>query len=227
MSTALYGGAQVSRGPPPPLPGGYTVGEQIYFTGTSQTFERGDRLEHGKQGEVVGPATSESLRGKGVDVRFHGNVGLVSCYPTQVSRRRRRAATPTAPRCPSCPSSQAPNPPTMWRVGAQVSREPPPPLPGGYTAGERIYYTGTSGTVDGGDRVEHGKQGEVVGPATSESFRGKGVDVSFPGNKRVISCWLISVRRRRRRAQPPTAPHRLSCPSPSPANTTSAVWAHR
>ena len=104
---ANRGGAQVSREPaPPPLPGGYTVGEQVYFTGTSQTFERGDRLEHGKQGEVVGPATLESLRGKGVDVRFHGNAGLVSCYPTQVRRRRRRAATPTAPRCPSCPSSR-------------------------------------------------------------------------------------------------------------------------
>ena len=53
--------AQVSRQPPPPLPGGYTVGEQVYFTGTSQTFENGDRLVHGKQGEVAGPTTSPCL----------------------------------------------------------------------------------------------------------------------------------------------------------------------
>ena len=55
-----------SREPPPPLPGGYTAGEQVYLTGPSQTFESGDRLVHGQQGEVVGPATAESLKGKGV-----------------------------------------------------------------------------------------------------------------------------------------------------------------
>ena len=32
----------------------------------SETFENGDRVEDGKQGEVVGPATSESHKGKGV-----------------------------------------------------------------------------------------------------------------------------------------------------------------
>ena len=109
MPTALYGGAQVSRddlAPPPLVPGGYTVGEQVYYTGASHTFEWGDRFEHGKQGEVVGPATCESYRGKGVVVFFPGNEGAIPCYPTQVRRRRRRAATPTAPRCPSCPSSR-------------------------------------------------------------------------------------------------------------------------
>ena len=111
--------------------------------------------------------------------------------------------------------------------GAQVSREPPPPLPGGYTVGEQVYYTGASHTFECGDRLEHGKQGEGMGAATCESHKGKGVNVLFLSNKVAVSCWLISVRRRRRRAQPPTAPHRLSCPSPSPANTTSAVWAHR
>ena len=50
-------GAQASR---EPLPGGYALGEQVYFTGTSKRFEDGDRLEHGKQGEVVGPAVSQS-----------------------------------------------------------------------------------------------------------------------------------------------------------------------
>ena len=101
-------GAQVSREPPPPLPGCYTVGEQVYYTGTSETFERGDRLERGKQGEVVGPATLESLRGKGVVVFFPGNKGVVECYLTTVRRRRRRAATHSSPlpQLPLLPSSQ-------------------------------------------------------------------------------------------------------------------------
>ena len=112
MPTALYGGAQVSRddlAPPPLVPGGYTVGEQVYYTGASHTFEWGDRLEHGKQGEVVGPATSESLKGKGVDVVFLGNKLTDSCALDQVRRRRRWAATHSSPPHHSCPSSQSPS----------------------------------------------------------------------------------------------------------------------
>ena len=85
----------------------------------------------------------------------------------------------------------------MYRVGAQVSHESPPPLPGGYTAGEQVYYTGKSYTFESGDRLEHGKQGEVVGPGTGESHRGKGVRVRFPGNEGATNCWLNQVRRRR------------------------------
>ena len=98
-------GAQLSHEPPLPLPGGYTVREQVYFTGESHTFESGDQLEHGKQGEVVGPATFESLRGKGVRVRFPGNTGTIRCRLTAVRRRRhRRAATHRAPhRAPALP----------------------------------------------------------------------------------------------------------------------------
>ena len=88
-------GAQVSRQPPPSLPGGYTVGEQVYVTGTSQTFEDGDRVEHGKQGEVAGPAAAESHKGKGVAVRFPGNKGLIQILLHEVRRRRRRRAQPT------------------------------------------------------------------------------------------------------------------------------------
>ena len=100
----------------------------------------------------------------------------------------------------------------MYRVGAQVSHESPPPLPGGYTAGEQVYYTGKSYTFESGDRLEHGKQGEVVGPGTGESHRGKGVRVRFPGNKGATNCWLDRVCRRHRVAAP-SAPRRPSCPS--------------
>ena len=88
----------------------------------------------------------------------------------------------------------------MWRVGAQVGREPPPPLPGGYVLGEQVYFTGAGETLKSGDRVEHGKQGEVVGPALRESHKGKGVIVRFPDNTGVISCYLTNVRRGRRAA---------------------------
>ena len=107
--------AQVSRQPPPPLPGGYTVGEQVYFTGTSETFENGDQVEHGKQGEVVGPGTT----GEGVLVRFPGNKGEINCHLDHVRRGRSHAKPPAAPRPPQLPLLLACSWPTydMWRVG--------------------------------------------------------------------------------------------------------------
>ena len=139
-------GAQVSRQPPPPLPGGYFTGRgktmvyftayfivyfMVYFTGKGKTFKNGDRLEHGKQGEVVGPATSKSHKGKGVAVLFPGNKGAIICLLKgvgglldQVRRGRRHAATHSSPPAPTAP----PPHPTygVWRVGVQVSRQPPP-----------------------------------------------------------------------------------------------------
>ena len=75
-----------------------------------------------------------------------------------------------------------------------MSREPPPPVPGGYMAGDKVYYTGTSETFQSGNRLEHGQQGEVMGPTTSERQKGKGVAVLFPGNKGTINCSLTNVR---------------------------------
>ena len=110
----------------------------------------------------------------------------------------------------------------------QVSRQPPPPLPGGYALGEQVYYTGTSETFENGDQVEHGKQGEVVGPAIAESHKGKGVAVLFPGNKRTVQCVLNRVRRGRRHAatrscQPPQQP----LLSAHDTHYECRVWAHR
>ena len=88
--------AQVSRDPPPPLPGGYKVGEKVFYTWSSQTISNGDKLVHGQQGEVVGPATLETHKGKCVAVRFPGNKGNVQCYLNQVFRLR--AASAAGPR---------------------------------------------------------------------------------------------------------------------------------
>ena len=72
----------------------------------------------------------------------------------------------------------------MWRAGAQVSREPPPPLPGGYVVGDKVYY------FESVDQLEHSEQGEVVGPATSQRLRGKGVAVRFPNIKGAINITM-------------------------------------
>ena len=74
----------MSRDAPPPLPGGYKVGEKVFYTGPSQTFLSGNKLVHGQQGEVTGPASTENIKGKGVDVRFPGNKGSIACYLTKL-----------------------------------------------------------------------------------------------------------------------------------------------
>ena len=153
--------ARAGRTPPPPLPGGYAVGEKVYFTGRSHTFADGDKVTHGLAGEVIGPASSEGPAVvEGVSVMFAGNKYSANCYLTMLSRR------------------------------------PPPPLPGGYAVGEKVYFTGDSQTFSNGDKLTHGQRGEVMGPSTkgSPAF-GMGLHVQFPGNKGNVDCYLTNLSR--------------------------------
>ena len=88
----------------------------------------------------------------------------------------------------------------------QVTRDPPPPLPGGYKMGEKVFCTAANYTFPSGNKVVHGQQGEVTGPATAEGYQGKGVAVQYPGNKRSIQCFLSQVRRLRAAAAATTSP---------------------
>ena len=99
--------------------------------------------------------------------------------------------------------------PYGWWLRAQVSRDALPPLPGGYKVGEKVFFTGESQTVSTGDKLVNGQQGEVRGPATGATTKGKGVSVLYPGNKGNISLLLTQVRRLRAavRCHPPPAPH--------------------
>ena len=86
---------QQSGDAPTPLPGGYKVGEKVFYTGASYTFADGDKLVHGQQGEVTGPGRGK-WTGKGVEVLFPGNKDSINCYLYQV--RRLRAASAATPR---------------------------------------------------------------------------------------------------------------------------------
>ena len=80
---------QLSRAPPPPLPGGYAVGEKVYFTGSSKTFASGVKLTHGHEGEVTGHPPSDNPHfGEGVNVKFPGHKNNTSCYLTELSRAK-------------------------------------------------------------------------------------------------------------------------------------------
>jgi hypothetical protein len=110
---------------PPPLPGGYKVGEKVFFTGASQTASSGNKLVHGQQGEVKRPATFESVKGKGVCVPllFPGNKGSVDFFLTSVTclpSTPRRLPPPPAPHTRD--AANAPSVPTT----ASVPRRPSP-----------------------------------------------------------------------------------------------------
>ena len=45
---------ELTREPTPPLPGGYSLGDNVHFLCHSQTMKNGERIVHGGQGEVVG-----------------------------------------------------------------------------------------------------------------------------------------------------------------------------
>jgi len=87
-------GATAGRGAQA-LPGGYKVGEKVFFTGASHTLPSGNEVVHGQQGEVTGGGS-----GGGVEVRFPGNKGSVNCYLAAV--RRLRAASAATPRLRPC-----------------------------------------------------------------------------------------------------------------------------
>ena len=112
-------------------------------------------------------------------------------------RHRRLPLTPSlaaAPFAPSAPASAAPAPSYVYTYASGACTQA---LPGGYTVGDKVFFTGASQTFADGDKLVHGQQGEVTGPATAESVKGKGVSVRFPGNKDSISCGLTTVRRPR------------------------------
>ena len=110
--------------PPPALPGGYKVGEKVFYTGPSQTLQPGYDVVHGQQGEVTGPATGEATKGKGVTVLYPGNKGDVACLLTLVSRLRVAfAATPAcAPHTRD--AAQAPRAATLPHLLAALARAP-------------------------------------------------------------------------------------------------------
>ena len=95
----------------PPLPGGYKVGDKVFYTGANETASNGDKWVHGQQGEVVGPATGKE-RNTHVNVLFPGNKGNVECLLTTVRRlRAASAATPPPPAAPHtrrCPHPMRP-----------------------------------------------------------------------------------------------------------------------
>ena len=79
----------------------------------------------------------------------------------------------------------------------ELSPDPPPPLPGGYSVGELVYYTGGTEKKKNGDRVLYGARAEVTGPAGDDgaAYAGKGLALLFEGNKHSYDSLLTTLSR--------------------------------
>jgi len=91
--------AQVSRDAPPPLPGGYMQGgrESVLHGGEPYLSERQQaRARPAGRGDEARQRNCDATKGKGLSVRFPGNMGNVNCYLATV--RRLSAASAASPR---------------------------------------------------------------------------------------------------------------------------------
>lgn len=77
---------ELEHEPPPPMPADFAVGMRLYFTGPSFKASSNNWLLQGAQGEVLGPATSKAVKGKGVAVQFPNNATCVECFFDELSR---------------------------------------------------------------------------------------------------------------------------------------------
>lgn len=75
-----FGFSQLSTSDPKKSWGGFQLGQTVFFSGSSETFDGGDELVYACSGEVVGPATLEDFVNKGVKVQLVGNEGWIDCY---------------------------------------------------------------------------------------------------------------------------------------------------
>lgn len=75
--------SSLSRSAPPPLPGGHTVGDSLYFLGADKAFDSGNKLTHGALGTVMGPAPVG--RADSLSMLFPGNTKNVTCTIANLS----------------------------------------------------------------------------------------------------------------------------------------------
>jgi hypothetical protein len=79
---SLCAPATLSLSEPPETSGEFSPGDTIYYTGSSQTFSSGNKVEFGRKGEVMGAASEHVGR---VGVQFEGNSSLINCLPGVLS----------------------------------------------------------------------------------------------------------------------------------------------
>ncbi|EOD23157.1 hypothetical protein EMIHUDRAFT_195782 [Emiliania huxleyi CCMP1516] len=215
----------LSSRPPRPLPDGFLVGDTVYYAGASgDGLEFGLRgtvvgparaaegltvLFDGNKGNVqlffnkhpfsrepphllyyTGFALDEELYYNGTGTKFDNGDRLVYGWRGRVAGQ---AAGDFARTAVAMRFAHNQLPRVCYL--RNLTRDPPPPLPGGFAPDDLVYYNGSSSSFDNGDVLMFGERGTVVGPATLASHKGKGLAVLFDGNKGTVQVFLNQLSR--------------------------------
>jgi len=171
--------SQLSRAPPPPLPGGFAVGEAVFYAGPKLTFRRsGNKVARGQAGEVTGPMPG---RPDHVAVMFAGNNGNINCRVSALSYEPVAIAEPPAPAGADAPAPAEADAPAPAESVALAEAVPPssPKKPFSPRArslrksvarltGMRGFFSGKSGKSLNGDSAPADEGGpEAEAPAAS------------------------------------------------------------
>jgi hypothetical protein len=168
---------EISRDPPE-IPGGYAVGETVFWAGGAEIFASGDRLRPGLMGRVVGQAIQgDTVIGEAVAVRFEGNQRVTDVPMTKLSR--------------SPPSGGAAS--NSEDTGECIDQ-------GGtrYRVGDNVYWNGAGTEFEGGDKVSFGHSGIVVQEHQTPDTAGKGgerLKVQFQGNTHYTAACVSQLSR--------------------------------
>jgi len=73
----------LSSSVPGPLPGGFEVNQDVYFTNCGCVYTNGDKLDYGMRGKVIGPADVDAMNQ--IVVQFDGNKFAVNTFVANLS----------------------------------------------------------------------------------------------------------------------------------------------
>lgn len=160
----------LSRTEPPPLPDGYILGEKVFYTGETKTFDNGETLNNYQSGVVVGHASKESSHfGKSVHVHFVDSQIFRSILLTELRREKPRgwiasymADLALINDFISTEKALTTRALTLWNADE---------LPGataidGYRTGEHVFFIGPTQMLKTGHKITHGQSGVVKGFTT-------------------------------------------------------------
>lgn len=198
------------------LPGGFQVGQDVFFLGDFHGFPSGDSVGYGRRGTVMGAQFGYSM--VRIFVNFPENTWYIPCIVEQLSQ--------TPPALPggfqegedvyfvSAGETLCDGDALMYGVKGivtgtgknkgyikvkfpqnknghsckvgELSKTPPGPLPEGFQVGEAVYFVGGGETLPTGDFVVYGGMGTVISAGTREN-EGR-IRVTFPQNKWDVAC---------------------------------------
>ena len=166
------------------LPCGYRVGEVLHVISPSLFFPDGPlMIPFGSLVKVSGPISKPHLGWQPASTHVHE--GLAVLLEPRIQEANATVGAASAIEFANIDHKF-------------LSRTPPPPLAGGYTLGERVYYILSSHNLPGsGIRLECGQAGLVMGPDPADYNGGVAVQFQFfaQGDYVACTCMLAEISR--------------------------------